>query len=200
MTSFSQNKDVPPRPFQFGLKALFVATACLGALFATMNLLGPAWSTILLWFLGLVLVHVAANAWGTRGWQRGGEQSVCDNSPFQERQELDEDAALRAARPLAFVPATRLRDSTRLSWKMLAATSSGAVLAGALACGCLICLTSAKIGYVAIAVGGLSAAVVGGFFGFLASSFLEVAGLAWREAVHGRPALPTLETGEDALG
>ena len=184
-----ENDDPAGRPFQFGLRALFVATACLGALFAAMNVVGPVWSTILVWFLILASLHVVANAWGSRGWRRGDET------------ELDEVVATGLhVHPPAVAPATHLRETTRLGWKMFVATTAGAALAGTLGAGCLACLDPDQVGYVAIAVGGVSAAVVGGFFGFLASSFLEVAGQAWREAVHGRPAAPALEAGEDALG
>ncbi len=170
-------------PFQFGLRALFLATACLSALFAVMTFIGPMWSTVLIWFLLLASLHVVANAWGTRGWRRDGE-SADDESELP-----GELYRLAGSRPHGVAPPTRLQESTRLGWTMLAATSAGATLAGGLGAGGLACLASDKVGWIALVVGGISAAVVGGFFGFLASSFLEVAGRAWREAVRGEEAV-----------
>lgn len=182
-----EDAKAAPRPFQFGLRTLFVATACFSALFAVMSFIGAVWSTILVWFLLLVLLHVVGNAWGSHRWRRDG----------QDASEMTEEGPPWRSGPPAEAPATRLRESTRLGWTMLAVTISGALLGGGLGAGSLACLGSAKIGYVAIAVGGISSAILGGFFGFLASSFVEVAGQAWREAVNGRPAPQACEAGKE---
>ncbi len=183
-----EDSKAAPRPFQFGLRALFFATACFSALFAVMSFIGAVWSAILVWFLLLVLLHVAANAWGSHRWRRDGQDAF----------EAMEEVPPWRSGPPAEAPATRLRESTRLGWTMFVVTISGAVLGGALGAGSLACLGSAKVGYVAIVVGGISSAILGGFFGFLTSSFVEVAGQAWREAVSGRPAQQAFEAGKEA--
>jgi len=55
-----EDGNTAPGPFQFGLRSLFIATACFGALFAIMSLIGAMWSAILIWFLILALLHVVA--------------------------------------------------------------------------------------------------------------------------------------------
>jgi hypothetical protein len=174
-----EKSEADRQPLQFGLRALFAAVACLGVLFAVMGLVGPVWSTILVWFLLLVMAHMIANCWGSRGW-RAAESDDADD--------LDADGAWLAehdSRPAAGVPATRLRDSTKLGWKMLLVTAAGALAGGAMGAIFLVWLGVDRVGLAGIAVGGISAAVVGGFLGFLASSFVEVAGGAWQEAARG---------------
>jgi hypothetical protein len=179
-----------PGPFQFGLRTLFYATAFFGALFAVMSVVGAVWSTILVWFLILALGHVIGNAWGSQRWRR--------HDPAEVERDLGAEPGLVCGSAPPAAPATRLRESTRLGWRMAAATIAGAVLAGGLGAGSLACLGSEKVGSIAIVVGAVSSAVLGGLFGFLASSFLEVAGLAWREAASGRPAQQAPEQGKEA--
>ena len=172
-----ENPQAVRRPLQFGLRGLFVAMACLSALFATMGVVGPMWSTILVWFLVLALAHATANRWGSQGWNLG------DAAPPAE---LNDGATLRAApTPPDDVPATQLGEAAKLGWTMSIAAGGAALLGGAVGTAFLVCLGIDRIGYAGIAVGGASAAVVGGFLGFLASSFVSVARGAWQEAVAG---------------
>ncbi|HUY89005.1 MAG TPA: hypothetical protein VMV10_09745 [Pirellulales bacterium] len=178
----SENSQTARRPFQYGLRALFLTMACLSALFATMGIVGPMWSTILVWFLVLALAHVIANRWGSEGW------NFDDASPPETPDETDRAPLQAAPSPPVDVPATQLRETTKLGWTMSIAAAGGALLGGAVGTGFLFWLGIERVGYAGIAVGGASAAVVGGLLGFLASSFISVAGSAWQEAVQGAPA------------
>lgn len=172
----------PPRPFQFGLRTMFAGVAMLSALFALMGAVGMVWSVILVWFLLLVVAHVTANAWGTRAGRRG-----VRSQPDDPRGEST--APADPPRQLTFEGAARLRETRRPGWPMFVVTAAGALSGGALASTALMLLSLERAGYAGVVVGAVSAAAVGGFLGFLASSFLDVAGHAWREAAHG-PASP----------
>ena len=66
----SPDRFLPAKPFQFGLRTLFVGIALLGVLLAIMVHLEPIWSLALVWSLLLVAAHVAGNVWGTRSSAR----------------------------------------------------------------------------------------------------------------------------------
>lgn len=183
-----ENSKLERQPLQFGLRTLFAAVACLGVLFTVMGMVGPVWSTILVWFLLLVLAHMIANCWGSQGWR------TADSDEADESDAPTAWLATHDARPAAEVPPTSLRESTKLGWKMPVATVVGAIAAGALGTVFLAWLGVDRVGLAGIAVGGISSAVVGGFFGFLASSFVEVAGGAWQEAAKGAPATSRLNS------
>ena len=165
----------PPRPFQFGLRSMFAGVAVLSVLFAVMGALGMVWSVILVWFLLLVVAHVTANAWGTRAGRRGARSQPVDVP--DERL-----VPLRHPGHLTFEGAARLRETKRPGWPMFVVTAAGALSGGALASTALMLLSLERAGYAGVVVGAISAAAVGGFLGFLASSFLDVAGHAWQEA------------------
>jgi hypothetical protein len=65
---------------------------------------------------------------------------------------------------------------------MFIASTAGAILAGSGATLVLSRLQLDEAGYSGVVVGGLSAAVIGGLIGFLASSFLAVFLAAWGQA------------------
>lgn len=156
--------------------------ACLSVLFSVMSLVGPMWSTILVWFLVLVAAHVVGNSWGSRSWP-------ADRTPLQEAEEhAGAQGFSFTSGPCPDVPATQLREATKLGWIMPLAAAGGAVLGGAIGVGFLLWLGFEQVGYAGITVGGCSAAVVGGLAGFLASSFVSVARGAWQEAVETGPA------------
>ena len=181
MAETAANPDRTPtvrRPFQFGLRAMFLAMACLSALFATISVVGPMWSTILVWFLVLAAAHVVGNRWGSQGWTIGAAD---------EEAELDGRPLAAATIPPAETPATRLREATKLGRLMPLAASGGATAGGSIGVAFLVWLGFEQVGYAGIAVGGASAAVVGALLGFLASSFVSVARGAWQEAVEGTP-------------
>lgn len=163
-------------PWQFRLRTMLVVVAALSGLFAVMHFIGAVWSAILAWFLVLAMAHVTANFWGTRV------------APEASQQRVDEPLlvhAVSAADRKAMTGAVRLRESLRPGWPMLAATIFGAILGGALGSIALVLLSLKQAGYMGVIVGSVSAAAVGGFLGFLTSSFAEIALRAWKEALSG---------------
>lgn len=173
-------------PFQFGLRAMFAGVALLSVLFTIMGIVGPVWSTFLVWFLLLAAAHVSGNVWGTRKTLRRIDHvsrhlDLC-GPPCAETEAVDRPAA--CARLSGSNRGTRLRESTRLGWPMIVTTAIGTMVGGALGA-TLLGLSLGASSYTGVVLGSLSSAVVGGFLGFLASSFLAVALNAWQEAVRG---------------
>lgn len=154
--------------------------ACLSVLFTVMSLVGPMWSTILVWFLVLAVAHIAGNCWGSRGW-------AAAESKFDEEAESFVSARHETRGPLPDMSATQLREATKLGRTMPLVAAGGAMLGGATGISFLLWLGFEQVGYAGIAVGGASAAVVGGLAGFMASSFVSVARGAWQEAVEAAP-------------
>ncbi|HET6882307.1 MAG TPA: hypothetical protein VFI31_19235 [Pirellulales bacterium] len=162
-------------PVQFGLRTLFLLVAALCGLFAVMHFIGFVWSTILVWVLLLIIAHVTANFWGTRV------------APRACKHPADETEAPGKVGPRVSVArgAVRLSESLRPGWPMFVATSLGAITGGSLGGTALALLSLDRAGYAGVVVGTVSAAAVGGFLGFLTSSFAEIALRAWKEAVAG---------------
>lgn len=163
------------------MRALLLAMACLSVLFTVMSLVGPMWSTILVWFLVLAAAHVVGNCWGSRSWG-------ADESTLGDDAQSSVSGRLAAHGPLPDMSATQLCETTKLGWIMPLAAGGGAALGGAIGVGFLLWLGFEQVGYAGITVGGCSAAVVGGLAGFLASSFVSVARGAWQEAIETGPA------------
>lgn len=161
--------------------------AAASGLFAVMHFVGAVWSAILVWFLVLVLAHVTANFWGTR------------IAPGETQHSLDEEGrnnrALQDGRDgrtsSAVVGAVRLSESARPGWPMFVVTAAGALIGGTLGGVSLFLLSLDQAGYTGVMVGTLSAAIVGGFLGFLTSTFAQIALRAWNEAVCGAPPVPS---------
>lgn len=168
-------KDQVIAPFQFRLRTMLVVVAAASGLLALMQIIGAVWSSILVWFLLLVAVHVTANVWGTRVAPRAsrapGEAAV-PAFPLQDER-----------RPSPVSGGVRLRESCRPGWPMLVATGIGTLVGGGLGSVALVLLSLESAGYCGVILGSFSAAAVGGFLGFLASSFAEVAFRAWKEAL-----------------
>lgn len=173
----ARDSDGRPCPFQYGLRTMFAGVALLSVLFAVMDAVGIVWSVVLVWFLLLAVAHVTANAWGTKTGRRVvpmPDDDAVQCPPFSEPQGM-----------VTFGDAARLRQTTRLGWPLIVLTAVGACAGGGLALAALMLLSLSRVGYAGVAVGTLSAATVGGFLAFLASSFVEVAGRAWQEAARG---------------
>jgi hypothetical protein len=176
----SATDDLPRlRAPQYSLRTLFWFVSAASALFAVMSVVGALWSSAIVWLLVLVAVHVAANAWGSRVGRRGARLTLPDDGP-----------PIARAAPHAFAPSTRLRRNVALAGTTLATTCLGAGLGAGTGAMLLWATPPGPAGWAGFVVGTLSAAVVGGFLGFLTSSFLDVAlgalGEASRE--HNRPA------------
>jgi hypothetical protein len=169
-------------PPQFALRTLFVAMTLVGALLALMNVLGALWSITLVFFLCLVLAHVAGNALGTKLRQNASRSEAAGEllgaaSPSVRREDLS-----------AIAP-PRLAERTRLSGGLMVIAALGALLGGSFGAAALATAEGQRITAAGIALGAFSSAVLGGFVGFLIGSFLTVSGGALREALgdHPRP-------------
>ena len=164
-------------PFQFRLRSMLMLVAALSGLLAIMQLIGAVWSAILVWFLLLVLAHVTANFWGTHVAPSAGRRPS-DGEP-------DGLIATGPSHSASVIGAVRLSESLRPGWPMFAITATGAVVGGTLGSIALFLLNFDQAGYAGVAVGSISAAIVGGFLGFLTSSFVSIGLRAWKEALSG---------------
>ncbi len=150
---------------------MLAVTGCC-VLFALMREVGPLASVGLCFFILLVVLHVAGNALGT---------SLRDESSGER---IDAKPALPAERPIAPRSAgapSRLREHTSLGRTVVVLTACGATLGGSLSS--LAYAYWTDIQAAGIIVGSISAAIVGGFLGFVASSFLQMIFRAWRQAL-----------------
>lgn len=158
---------------------MLAVTGCC-VLFALMKEVGPFASAGLCIFVLLAILHVAGNAIGT---------ALCDEST-RDRAESHSAAALAEEKTryemsarLAQTSAapSRLRERAPLGRLIIVLSALGAIVGGSL--GSLAYAYWTDAGAVALAVGSISAAILGGFFGFAASSFLTMILRAWRQAL-----------------
>jgi hypothetical protein len=164
-----------PRWPQFGMRSLFVFVTLCCVLFALAGVLGRLWALALAWMMLITAVHVAGNVWGTRLRKR--------RPPRDAR---DEEWPQRGDPPFVTCPpATRLRERAALGWIGVATGAVCAMAGGVLGTSALLFVGWGEMGYPSLVVGAVSGMVIGGFAGFLASSFLEVALRAWTEALGG---------------
>ena len=163
----------PPRepPFQFGVRAMLIGVSALCAMLGVMAYLDAVWSVVLAWAALLVGAHVAGNAWGSNS-RHFGRRFETREAPLQRVN----------PQPIEYAPATRLRGNTRIGLVMILACLCGATTCGVAASLLLAHARLERVGELGIAIVGLSAAVLGGYLGFLAASFTQVFGRAFREA------------------
>lgn len=152
---------VSARP-QFSLKTLFGVMAAMGVLLAVMTAVGPLWSVLLAWFLVMASAHVFANAWGSK--------HVGRRHPRLERTSV----AVALSRE-SFAPSSSLRKQACLGKLMLFSAGAGACIGACLGLFVFHGLQRDGVGPGGLAVATFSSAVVGGFAGFLAISFANVA-------------------------
>lgn len=180
---------------QFRLRSMLIFVAAVSALIPlcqfVLQLLGAAWLAVFIWFLILVVAHVTANFWGTRVAPSAGRVSHVYDESGESRS---------AGRSLVAPPvgAVRLSESARPGWPMFVVTGAGAVIGGLIGGVTLALLSFERAGYTGIIVGTISASLVGGFLGFLTSTFAEIALRAWKEALRGAAAEPPCQAGHDA--
>lgn len=157
---------------RFSLLTLLIVMASISVLFAVMQRIGTAGSVLLVWGLLLIAAHVLANAWGSR---RRSRQAL-------ENQSSPAPTPWQPVPTSAHAPATRLREPTGISKVMFVFSVVGALCGGTL--GGIVLATQYwhQAGTLPVALGAISAAILGGFFGFLISSFVQVASRAWNEA------------------
>ncbi len=160
-------------PVRFSLRSLLVLVTACACLFATMSTLGAKWSLGLLFFLCLIAGHVLGNSLGVR---------LRDGAPRDTPGQADRQQPAPEG-PIAVGPPARLAQHTRLHRITLIMFVGGALIGGALG-GRFSGALYPEAGWPALALGVISSAVLGGFVGFVISSFLSVLRQAWREALH----------------
>jgi hypothetical protein len=161
------------KPPRFSLATLFVAIAILGVLFAAMNYLGTYATLLFILFTLAVAAHVAGNALGTQLRANG------DRPPI-----VSDDSARRRRDPIAtadFAPPSQLRQRSALGKPIFISTVVGSA-AGAVLGGYGLTMLMEHPTVITIALGVLASSVLGGIWTFGASSFLQVASSALRQA------------------
>jgi hypothetical protein len=156
---------------QFRLRSLMLAVTGFCVLFALMREVGPLASTGLCFFLLLIVLHVAGNALGT---------SLCDDASRDAAEQPRETPIAAVAAQVENSP-SRLRERTSLGRTVVFLTAFGAALGGSLSSLAYAYWTDVQTG--GLIVGSLSAAIVGGLFGFMTSSFCKMIFRAWRQAL-----------------
>ena len=145
---------------------LFVAAICVSL--ALMRVIGPYGSLVLILFLLSVFAHVAGNAIGTKLRNQGNQPSP--------REEGD-SAATGPARPLAesdFAPATRLSRGDSLGRTIVVIVCVGAVVGAGVGAYLLYTTLGDKATIANMSLGITAFAIIGGFAGFAASTFVKV--------------------------
>ncbi len=176
--SAHESPPTPPprqRPPQFTLRALFGLVAVVAVICFIATTVSVLWAVVIGWFLILVVGHVLGNWLGrTIGRQ--------PTSPEQTAERPE-------GKPLVFAPTSRLRHHVILGRAMFISAGLSAVVGGVL--GILFVLNRPQPpSWTGVLVGAVSAAVLGGLFGFLVSSFLSVGLCALHEASGGRRRTP----------
>jgi hypothetical protein len=149
---------------------MFAAVAFFAVAFAVIRYGGAGTVVVVLTFGLLVAGHVVGNVLGTR--LRDEVSPQLNPKPIEQ------------PRPASFVRPIdidrRLRERTPLG-RIILFTSAGAAVIGALLGGLALAFwTGASVsGWL---VGSLSSGVLGGFFGFMLASFLEMTIRAWSQA------------------
>jgi hypothetical protein len=160
---------------RFSLRTLWVAMTVLCCLFAVMAAIGLWLSAVLALFLSLLMAHVLGNSLGTR---------LRDQTTRQIAAARDASAAGPAPIEWEVVAPKRLTQRARLNRITLLMGIGGALVGGELGgVGFAAMYDHAPVS--AVALGVVSAGVLGAFAGFLASSFLSVVRQALAEAHQG---------------
>jgi hypothetical protein len=157
---------------QFCLRTLMLSITLCGVLFAAMSALGGLWSIMLILFLSLAAAHVFGNALGTQ----------LRDANSRHPRPADTAEPYDAASP-PVPPAKRLRERTGIDPKPLIIAGLGAIVGGTSGGLLLMAALGERASLAALGLGIVSSAVLGGFFGFLLSSFCLVFSRALGEAL-----------------
>lgn len=166
-------QHVPPSADapQFRLRTLFIIVTLFGVMFGVMHALGPVASMVFVMVVLTVGLHMAGNALGTTrrdaSSERVGDRPAIDPAQLAQRCE-----AVKAVH--------RLRERTPLGWVIQLTTLAGA--AGGMALGVVVLKELTRAELSGLIFGAASAGVLGGLFGFLGGSFLEILRRAWWQA------------------
>lgn len=160
------------RAQQFSIRALFLSVAAVGVLLAIGKLIGAEWMSLTLWVMLLVIAHVAGAIIGHR--RRASETDSA---------ETRDPASLLRGAPLPELagsqPGELARPQPLARW-VRHLTVGGAILGALAGLGGMWFVGAASVN--GLALGTASAAVLGAFFAFLASSFLAIAISAFDQA------------------
>jgi fatty acid desaturase len=155
------------KPPQFRLRTMLLAVALLSVLLALMTSVGPLAAFGLLLLTLSIIAHVAGNAIGTRLRENGSRPLEAEPVPSESRR-----AKTKVPLPRGdFAPATRLSAQHPLGWIVLAAFATGVIVGGSAGGGFLAWLCWERITPVSVACGAAASGALGGFAGFLISSF-----------------------------
>jgi hypothetical protein len=180
-------------PPQFRLRSLLLGMTFFSVLCAVMVAAGLLWTTAIILLASLIVLHVAGNAIGIRLRDGKLQEPVVAIAP--RRLSIEEMEQLAAA-------PQRLRENTSLRRPWLFFGMLSASVSGTLGGIVIAILVGKKLTIPGRALGIFSAAVVGGLFGFMASSLYCVAKTAWREALAASndPQQPIFETKRTSEG
>ena len=169
-------QDSPQPLLQFGTRSLLVFTAVASLLFALANWLGAVVAITIGLAVLLVGAHVVGNRLGKRIFHPSIRTAEVDNqAPVQS----PPDAALRRCREQQLASAQQLRQAG-IGWPRVAVTVLGSLLAAGAT---IIVLWRGRWTPTTgntIVICAVSAAVLGGFLGFMLSSFAETFFAYWR--------------------
>jgi hypothetical protein len=161
------------RPVTYSWLAVVVAVAC-----AAIGWLGIAGWIAVAVVLASIGMHVAGNALGTT------LREAADRDLARIRRRGVAPPDLPQASP------TRLERRQSLGTLVPISAGIGAGIGGATGATALVMLTPASLA--GAVLGGISSAVIGGLFGFLAASFIEIIRTSLRDAVAAeRASAPT---------
>ena len=152
------------RPVTYSWLVVVVAVAC-----AAIGWLGIAGWIAVAVAIASVAMHVAGNALGTT------LREAADRDLTRLRRRPTDPVELPQAKP------TRLERRQSLGRLVPVSASIGAVVGAAAGAAALVTLTSASVA--GATLGAVSSAVIGGLFGFLAASFVEITRTALGEAI-----------------
>ena len=164
---------------------LLAVTALVGILITVAQGMDPIGTVVVAIALLSIIAHVASTAIGGQ-LRSNGTRPTGDNSP-----ENDEELAINESRwvqPMHteasdFAPATHLSHCKPLNRKPIVVSIGVGAGLGALAGGTFVFVASSwHATLVNVLFGAISAAVLGGLFGFWTSSFFQVVCGAWTQA------------------
>jgi hypothetical protein len=159
---------LPQRP-QFGLRALLAAMAAIALVFALMKALGGVWGAAAGWFAILIAAHIAANAWGSK---RMGQR---------HRSRRPSHVARQPPVPVS-APVLPLSGKGSVGRVMTFVTVACALTGGIVGSYLLLAANWNTLGLGGMLVGWFSTSVIGGFLGFLTSSFVTISARAIGQA------------------
>jgi hypothetical protein len=160
----------PSNLSQFNLRTLFAAVAVLALICAIARYGGWAGLLAASTFAALIAAHVVGNALGTR--LRDEVSPQLNAKPITP--------ATRPFGPRIVTVPRRLHERTPIG-RLILVTSTGAAGVGGILGGLALAFWTGA-SFAGWLVGTLSSALLGGFFGFLLASFLEMTLGAWWQA------------------